>query len=235
MKKLFAVILAMGMLCSFAVSASAADDLMAQGEALLQETLHILSSETFTMAGRSSTTDLYTGESSGMQALIFARNGDALAIETETDWAEMTQSRIMGFAARLLLGKRMRMVMTPEHNIIVFPDRRFYVSLDGLAGEPIAVPEIFQVVNAAEITEAAEVTLEGERYVRLNLNQGESYLYYQEDQLKRAESYEDGILISVIEFDSLTATADEGYFSSKCMCKLSLTLIIRIFSLLNLY
>ena len=127
MKKLLAVLLAAAMLCAFAgLGASALTAEEEAAWALAEGTQNIFESGTFTTS---------------VGSLTFAMDGNRMATERPT-WTSriffgMPPSPLVAFRdrcrqaiAEFLLGKRRRLITTPEGNFISFPERRLYAQID---------------------------------------------------------------------------------------------------------
>jgi len=127
MKKLLAILLAIAMLCAFAgIGASALTPEEAAAWALVEGTRNTYESGTFTTS---------TG------SLTFAMDGARMATERLAYFSRIhggvfnsrtaiLRDRCRQAIAEILLGKRRRLVTTPEGNFISFPGRRVYAQVD---------------------------------------------------------------------------------------------------------
>ena len=231
MKKLLAIVLAAAMLCAFAgLGAAALTPEEEAAWALVEGTQNIFESGTFTMS---------------RGVITFVMDGERMATERETYFSRMFggiynppltiwRDRCRQAVAELLLGKRRRLITTPEGNFICFPGRRVYAQIDPGVYVSTAEPEVLRALWPNHTPDVFTVTAYPEcDHVEAVLNwenTGSRYpvgIVYEISDGKVA-GFQRGAFPSPETFmgeygyeaTDLTARADESYFSTEGMCKL---------------
>jgi len=206
-KRIFAIALALAMLLPvFAVGASAAT-LEEQGAALLQGTYSIFASGHFTLKGH---------DAQGPFAAV--ADGNRFVEELVVDWYADAGS-FAGFFLKLLLGSKIRLVVTPDQVLVGFLERRLYGDLGFLGDFFEELRSLLQtpMIASPVPSDVAEETIDGKTYICVTAEDGEGApvkLYYLNGQLKRVVDDNGTDVV-----DSLSPTADQSYFSMSGMLK----------------
>ena len=233
-KRILSVILALAMLLPvFAVGTFA---LTPEEEAkqYMTEVLEIFGGGSFTMKTRS--TAPFVGNQ--VTPLTIAIDDSRMAFEMPMEWRQLFQtqgmsnfrSTIMGWMAQLFFGKRLRVITAPDQIVIVFPEKKMYMPLDGEPGEPLdfdldgVLGEAFNGAKTpAEIEEkldgiTAEYAVGGQPYLRVTIDNSGSIMryYFLDGELKRIEAETYGETVTW-EIDLLTRTVDPAFFSTAGM------------------
>lgn len=227
-KRILAVALALATLLSiFAVGAFAATP-EEQAEILLEQTRATLNSGKYTLKARG------TSPGGNPMPVVFAVDGERWMFETTMDWVSMlremgankVRDTLFGWAMQLFFGKKVRFITERSQALIVFVNRRIYAVVpDSPDLLDIDITAVFDIPDLTGMT-VTEPTVGGKKYLCATLENDDgiaiSY-YYLNGALKRI-AIED----AVIEIDSLSASVDQSYFSTKWMWKLT-------FKLFNLF
>ena len=234
-KRLLAIALTLALLLGFGgVSAFAATP-EEEARALLEQTVGILNGKIYILKGRS------TSPTGGFTTLVMAMDQDKLMAETEMDWPAMVATtgapRLAGFILQLVLGKSMRMVLSPEGMYWIFPDRRLYLDLGALMGGDMGgFMETLDMLGVAEVPEDLDVTqpvIGGKTYLCVTLENQEdgntSSYYFLNGQLKRITVTQYGEDM-VIEIDQFSAQVDESYFSTRWLLPIPLRWLAPLFT-----
>ncbi|MCL1952171.1 MAG: hypothetical protein FWF60_05020 [Oscillospiraceae bacterium] len=238
-KRILAIALALAMLLpAFAMGASAATP-EEEAQALLAQTRAIFDSGKYTL--KACGTSPFNGKPT---PVVFVSDGSHSAFEATMDWGSMMQatgtdqvtSMFQGWMMWLLFGSKVRFISEPDKSLLVFLDRRFYMVTEP-SGIPLYGAALFALPDFTEMT-VSEPVVGGKKYLCAALSDDNgvttSY-YYLNGQLKRitlsGADYED----AAFEIDTLSASADQSYFSTKWMLKLSVSGLINLIpsSILN--
>lgn len=228
-KRILAIALALAMLLPvFAVGSFAATP-EEQAQALLDQTSAIFESRKFTL--KAHCPSLYSNKT---VSLVFVGDGDRTAFETTMEWVAMSRqlgginAMLSGWFLQLLFGSRVRYIAEPDQSTMVFLNRRIYAEIPETPElDPYYFATLFDVPERTATT-VSEPVIGGKKYLCATLDADEyttSY-YYLNGTLKRigmeALNPETGQTETfVFEIDLLSPTADQSYFNTNWMLKLS--------------
>jgi len=229
-KRILAIALALAMLLPvFAVGPFAATP-EEQAQALLDQTSAIFESGKYTLKARGPS---LAGKTT---SIVFVVDGDRSVFEATMDWVSMLQemepanasSMLMGWVMQLLFGSKVRFIAEPDQATIVFVNRRTYIDVPGTPGLALGFTTLFDVPERTATT-VSEPVIGGKKYLCAALEGDEdvttSY-YYLNGALKRigmeALNTDTGQTETfAFEIDLLSPTADQSYFTTNWMLKLS--------------
>jgi len=247
-KRVLAIGLALALLLVFGSIGASAASPEDEGRALLEQTLAIFNSGTYTLKGRGHSP---VGVGAGSSApIVIAVDQDKVMTETEIDWSGLMQASSPGGDAymtavqrtiwQLVFGRKFRMVFSPEGVFWVFPERMLYIDMAALAGgvgEPIGLAQEFTGIFARrEIPEQLTVTqpvIDGKTYLCVTLdipeNAGTISYFYLNGQFKRVEIFSESEADPVVyEIDQFNGKADECYFSTRWMRPVPVSLLLQL-------
>jgi len=187
---------------------------------LMEKLNAMFASDTLTMRVRGSA-PVETGGVSAM-AFTMARSGEKLAMEFEIasiSPGQSFQERLQAAQIIALLGSKVRTVVSPESNLIVFPDKKFYID-GGAGGESLEGMMPGKMPDDARV-ESSRVTVDGKEYLCATASatvEGSDTAsvmryYFLNGDLKRIEFEIDGEIV-VLEIDQITTTVDPAIFST---------------------
>ena len=206
---------------------------------LVKNVQEIFNSRSYYLKGRGSSPMGGAG-SSGYSSLVMAMDQDKLMVETEMDWAAMMKiaaaesgdvatATIQGGILQATLGRKFRMIFSPEGTYWAFPDKKIYIDLASMMGAEGAeraaslVQGLDMLGQGGEIPQdipATRVKADGKEYLcgTLRDEAGTAVMryFFLDGQLKRIEVFaEESDENMVIEIDELSGKPDAGLFSVK--------------------
>ena len=186
----------------------------------------------------------------GTISMAMARDGDSQMQEMTMDWLTLLQlsndgrpdfgrSRVQAAAMNTLMGRRVRIVATPENSFIAFPDRNAFVPAGDFAEE--MGEEMFGMDDMPDLSDLSDgqlpdairserVTVGGREYVSATWrDDGTSFSYFFHDgQLRRMEvTTREGT--TIIEIDEFHGSPDGRLFSSQGMRRMLITELAPVF------
>ena len=213
MKKILSLILAAALLfafASFALAAVPEDELQAQGRALLEETIAIVSTRQFTIERAHDT---------------LAVSGDNTVVIIPDFWRNAGLER---FVFRPFVGTSARYLYTPNRSFIVFPERRFALwGPPERSYAPFALPT--QMPDEITVTQQ-RMTSDGIEgwLLRVMFYEGNTSFTFEyfNGQLRRMSSNTGGIRQTTSRIISMSPTVDPSWFSTRWMIRISAVLLL---------
>ena len=196
MKKLLCVLLAAALLLSFTAIFATANDLQAQGEALLRETFDVFESE----AG-------FTLRSEGV---VVTRQGERFAI---------CYGEELRAPERWLLGSRGHTLQVGNRHHLVFPGRRLQLDITAMGSRGVN-PFWHWITRGGmpETVQVTQVTLDGNAYIRVF--DGSRAFFYQDGQLRRAVVVSHWGREASVIIESLEATPEQSLVNTSGFIRL---------------
>ncbi|MCL2530806.1 MAG: hypothetical protein FWE40_01450 [Oscillospiraceae bacterium] len=211
----------------------------AEVRAMLQNTINILSSDSFYLRGR---TTIPAGELSPHMSnntpIAFASNGQRAVLEQNVNWSEMLAgdgfdfgaSRIQAAIFNGTFGNQMRMIIDPAGPIIAFPQRNTFLSFADMVeffGEEMPAMDMgeFDVMQLGDLTipedlQATRVTTGGREYLTAtlpNAELGDNTFFFRNGALVRMETRAPDGSRSIIEVDTFNASPPASLFNTQGM------------------
>ena len=223
---------------------------------LIKNVLEIFESRSYYFKGRASSPMGGFG-SSGYSSLVMAMDKDKLMIETEIDWAAMMKIAaaesgdvsliVQGGVLQATLGRRFRMIFSPEGMYWTFPDKERYLDLGEMLGteDATGLADLFKDLDILgqggkmpEDIPASKVTVDGKVYLCGTLARKDAdgktvstaRYYFLDGQLKRIEVFaETSDENMVIEIDEFSGKPDASLFSVKGYRSMALMEMAKLF------
>lgn len=211
----------------------------AEVRAMLQNTINILSSDSFYLRGR---TTIPAGELSPHMSnntpIAFASNGQRAVLEQNVNWSEMLASDGFDFGASRIqatifngtFGNQMRMIIDPAGPIIAFPQRNTFLSFADMVeffGEELPSMDMgeFDVMQLGDLTipenlQATRVTLDGREYLTAtlpNAELGDNTFFFRNGALVRMETRAPDGSRSIIVVETFHGNPPASLFTTQGM------------------
>ncbi|MCL2194778.1 MAG: hypothetical protein FWB76_02380 [Oscillospiraceae bacterium] len=258
MKKVLSTLLAVAMLLSLvavtaaaytydtdyiaepAVAVLSADaELQAQGHALLTNTLNVFGSGSYYLRGTATQPVQYDGLFNVLPPrtadVVIAADAGRVTVEQNVSWSSEL-GFFRGFFMRLVFGNRVRMMVSENNDPrVVFPNRRFFFSLQDMGDAPILDLEALDLVDLGDldIPAAADLAARAEgNYLQVTLENadgGYTHFFYRSSQLRRivSEMPEGNTVIVVHHF---SGNPPARLFSAGWMLYVPMGWFVRLFN-----